>query len=75
MSIFDFTFFKILRAWYQSTESCSAYSHALMYAVLVSSVLIAVGGVFVWRRFIRTQPGKPLAKNMPNDGLYSGSVG
>ena len=56
MTLNDFAWFRVMGAWVRSTQSCSATSHALMYSIMASTVLISVGGVFVWRRFIRTQP-------------------
>lgn len=42
--------------WQRSTQMCSAPSHAFLYTFMASSTAIALGGVYVWRRFIRTQP-------------------
>lgn len=56
MEFDSITWFKVIAAWGKSTNSCSAESHVLMYSIVVMAVLISVGGVFVWRRFIRTQP-------------------
>jgi hypothetical protein len=56
MDFSDLAFFRVLRAFYRSTNTCSAESHALMYSVAASTVLIAVGGFYVWRRFIKTKP-------------------
>lgn len=38
------------------SKQCSGESHALLYAIFIMAVLISAGGVYVWRRFIRTQP-------------------
>lgn len=42
--------------WQRSTQMCSPPSHAFLYVLIASSTAIALGGVYVWRRFIRTQP-------------------
>lgn len=42
--------------WQRGTQMCSASSHAFLYVLFASSLAIAIGGVYVWRRFIRTQP-------------------
>jgi hypothetical protein len=42
--------------WPHSTMQCSAPSQALLYVLFASSLAIAIGGVHVWRRHIRTQP-------------------
>lgn len=42
--------------WRRSTSMCSAPSQALLYVLIASSIAIALGGFYVWRRFIRTQP-------------------
>lgn len=36
--------------------SCGPAPHALLYSIMAMTVLIAAGGVYVWRRFIRTKP-------------------
>ena len=45
-----------LVTWHRSTYMCSPASHAFLYVLIASSTAIALGGVYVWRRFIRTQP-------------------
>lgn len=42
--------------WHRSTYMCSAPSHAFLYVLIASSIAIALGGVHVWRRYVRTQP-------------------
>ncbi len=42
--------------WHRSTSMCSARSQAFLYVLIASSIAIALGGFYVWRRFIRTQP-------------------
>lgn len=56
MELTDFLWFKVMRAFWNSSASCSPYSHALMYSIFVTTILISVGGFFVWRRFIRMEP-------------------
>lgn len=34
---------------------CTPQSHTFLYVFIASSSAIALGGVYVWRRFIRTQ--------------------
>lgn len=41
--------------WRQGTQMCTPHSHAFLYVLIASSSAIALGGVYVWRRFIRTQ--------------------
>lgn len=48
--------FNSLMLWKKSTEMCSPESYALLYSIITSSVLISLAGVYVWMRFIRTQP-------------------
>lgn len=57
MELFVMSLVQSIGSWGKSTQSCSATSHALLYSILFSSVLISAVGVYVWRRFIRTQPG------------------
>jgi phosphate/sulfate permease len=56
MGFDGFSWIRGIAAWGKSTNSCSAESHVLIYLIVVMALLISVGGVFVWRRFIRTQP-------------------
>ena len=58
-------------SWAQSTQMCSAGSQALLYTMIASALSIAAAGFYVWRRFIRTQPGE--ASQM--QGASGGSFG
>lgn len=40
---------------FQSSNSCSG-SYAYLYVYLCFSVLVSIGGVYVWHRFIKTKP-------------------
>lgn len=42
--------------WGHKAYSCSPESHALVYAIMAMAVGISAGGVWVWKRHIRTQP-------------------
>jgi uncharacterized membrane protein YidH (DUF202 family) len=55
---YGFSIVKAIGSWGRSTQSCSATSQALLYSIIVSSILISAVGVYVWLRFIRTQPMK-----------------
>lgn len=48
--------FWALADWVESTNRCTPFSHALLYSIAAMSVMISVGGIYVWRRFIRSQP-------------------
>ena len=37
-------------------HGCSLASHALFYSTILMTFMISVGGFYVWRRYIRTQP-------------------
>lgn len=39
-----------------SRHECSPESYALVYALVGMAIVISVGGIFVWRRYIRTRP-------------------
>lgn len=56
--MFDWTssLYTWLTGWGKETYSCSAESHTFAYTLLIMSVIFSTGGVYVWRRFIRTQP-------------------
>jgi hypothetical protein len=59
MGLDDIALFRAVRllgSWRESTLSCSAESHFLLYGTVAIQLLIVVGGVYVWRRFIRTKP-------------------
>lgn len=60
-------FFTSLFSWAKSTQMCSPMSQTLLFSIILSSLLIAVGGVYVWRRYIRTQPA-------PNAAMFQGEV-
>lgn len=57
MEFNGFTWFRVMSAWAESTNSCTPQSHGLMYSIMVMTVMMSIGGFYVWRRFIRTQPG------------------
>lgn len=40
----------------QHKYTCSPITYSLVYAVLAASLAISAGGVYVWLRFVRTQP-------------------
>jgi len=40
----------------QHKYTCSLVSYSLVYAILAMSLVISAGGVYVWLRFVRTQP-------------------
>lgn len=47
-----------ITGWGRKAYSCSPESHALAYAIVAMALMISIGGVYVWRRFIRTQPAE-----------------
>ncbi len=48
--------FRFISRFLLASRECSAASHALLYSILVTAVAISLGGIYVWRRFIRNQP-------------------
>lgn len=54
-------FLTSLFSWAKSTQMCSPMSQTLLFSIILSSLLIAVGGFYVWRRYIRTQPAPEAA--------------
>lgn len=36
-------------------HGCSLQAHALFYSTILMTVVISVGGFYVWRRFIKTK--------------------
>ena len=57
---------RVLSSWKDSTLSCSAESHFLLYGTVLIQLLIVVGGVYVWRRYIRTKPKPAVAVDSLN---------
>jgi hypothetical protein len=49
-------FVKAITGWGARAYSCSPQSHALMYSIIAMAILMSFGGIFVYKRFIRTQP-------------------
>ena len=58
-----------LFTWAQNTQMCSANSQALLYAMIASSLSIAAAGFYVWRRYIRTQPGASFQMQTESGGV------
>ncbi|ART61506.1 hypothetical protein CBP36_21300 (plasmid) [Acidovorax carolinensis] len=42
--------------WQRSTQMCTPQSHAFLYVLLASWGVIAVAGIQLWRKVIRTSP-------------------
>ena len=45
-----------LLQWKRSTQMCTPQSHALLYVLIASWVAISLGGIYLWRKVIRTKP-------------------
>lgn len=41
----------------KTAQMCSPTSQYLLFSIIFSSLMISVGGIYVWRKYIRTQPG------------------
>jgi hypothetical protein len=57
MDLISIPFYNFFVNFFRTSERCSAESHTLIYLIMGSSLLITCIGVYVWLRFIRTQPG------------------
>lgn len=47
--------FMALADWSETANRCTPFSHALLYSIAAMSLMISAGGIYVWRRFIRSQ--------------------
>jgi hypothetical protein len=48
--------FHVMWCWFGLSARCHAIPTGLMYAIPTITGLLSIGGVFVWRRFIKTRP-------------------
>ena len=64
-----------LSSFFVRSQSCSAESHYFTYAIFAQAVFWSAVGVFVWRRFIRTQPGASSSDLMRSTSLRASADG